>query len=50
MLQRLALAHVAGGPAARAGECVAEAARIAAEIGDEELAAACRELLHAPGR
>jgi len=50
MLQRLALAHAAGGAAAGAGECAAGAARIAAETDNEELAAACRELPHALGR
>jgi hypothetical protein len=50
MLQRLALAHGAGGGADRASECAAEAARIAVETEDEELAAACRELPRALGR
>jgi hypothetical protein len=50
MLQRSALAYVAQGTDERARECAADAARIAAETGDEELAAACQELPHALGR
>jgi tetratricopeptide (TPR) repeat protein len=50
MLQRLALAHAANGAASAAADCAAGAAGIAAETENEELAAACRELPHPPGR
>ena len=49
MLQRLALAHVADGSVERARECVSEAARLAEELGDHELAAACQEVPRALG-
>ncbi|HEY8257715.1 MAG TPA: tetratricopeptide repeat protein [Gemmatimonadales bacterium] len=49
-LQRLALAHVADGAAERAHDCAVEAAQIAGETGERELAAASRDLPRAIGR